>query len=529
MDTENINNEQNEPISKETLPSKMRMKERSRSQTTPHETDINDPENLDYEDVDDNHQNKQSNHTIEISNDENKSHTDIQNHEDNEEIASVQEPPLKTEHPEAASDEGELDEADLEDGEIHDPSASKNKNAAADDEVDEQNRNQKNTGIPGSPSTKVHCRFFLQGRCHWGPNCKYIHPPSDSTRNLSGGTGDGLLPVNNDISPPASAGIPLSQTTTNSWISPQATAAAPSFFPNPLLRGQVPPIGIPLIQSGGAESAWERGLRSAKTLREQSMRRKQQDKDFIDKKFNLSIRNAVDERDADDNLPAIDRQSPIDYDLPGPNYGLQRSYDRYHPYMYTGSSSNSHYNNHSQRMNNNSRHNNPLPASDHSERRPRHSDDYDDSRNDSRNRKDKVSKDSKSMPKRDDSSSYRRNSSQQQYASGSHHNHDEQSHLNSYGNRRGDDWHDPWDRSRNHGSSHRRSSGGGRDRSYSSSSASSSSSSRSSHSRSKSTSSSSRSRQVLSLDTARELRSTCYCFLLHPTFIFNRALDRDRE
>ena len=71
----------------------------------------------------------------------------------------------------------------MEDGEIHDPSAPKNKNAAADDEVDEQNRNQKNIGIPGSPSTKVHCRFFLQGRCHWGPSCKYIHPPSDSTRS----------------------------------------------------------------------------------------------------------------------------------------------------------------------------------------------------------------------------------------------------------------------------------------------------------------------------------------------------------
>ena len=37
------------------LPAKIRPKERSRSQTTPTNTDINDPENLDYEDIDDNH------------------------------------------------------------------------------------------------------------------------------------------------------------------------------------------------------------------------------------------------------------------------------------------------------------------------------------------------------------------------------------------------------------------------------------------------------------------------------------------
>ena len=42
-------------------------------------------------------------------------------------------------------------------------------------------------------------------------------------------------------------------------------------------------------------------------LREQSMRRKQQDKDFNDKKFNLTIRDALDEKDNDDNLLNIDR------------------------------------------------------------------------------------------------------------------------------------------------------------------------------------------------------------------------------
>lgn len=344
-------------------------------------TDINDPENLDYEDID------EQNPVKKLSN------------EDLTATAAAK----------SASDEGEVDEADLEDGEIHDPSTSKT------------NDESEST----SPQEQVHCRYYLQGRCHWGSSCKYIHPNNDSIDKPLTTT----TTTANDISP-----------TNNSWISPQATAPAPQFFPNPLLRAQIP--------TTGAESAWERGLRSAKTLREQSMRRKQQDKDFNEKKFNLTIRDALDEKDLDDNYLNINRPSSIDHDLS--DYPDQhRSYsDRYY----------SHYKNNSNNRMNNSR--------------TRHSDEYHHRRE-------------KSSSKRDDSSTYRRNS--QQYSTGLH---DEQAH--NYNNRRGDDWHDPWDRTKNHGNS-RRSSGGKKDRSYSSSSASSSSSSRS-HSSTSSSSSRSRSR-----------------------------------
>jgi hypothetical protein len=40
--------------------------------------------------------------------------------------------------------------------------------------------------------------------------------------------------------------------------------------------------------------------------------------------------------------------------------------------------------------NNNSRHNHTLATNDHPDRRTRHADDYTDSRNDNRNRKEKV-------------------------------------------------------------------------------------------------------------------------------------------
>jgi hypothetical protein len=75
MDTENTNDES---ISKGTVSVKLRMKERSRSQTTPTNTDINDPENLDYEDIDDNHQVKQVNNSVKKKNEETKTSIDIQ-------------------------------------------------------------------------------------------------------------------------------------------------------------------------------------------------------------------------------------------------------------------------------------------------------------------------------------------------------------------------------------------------------------------------------------------------------------------
>ncbi|CAM4742887.1 unnamed protein product [Rotaria magnacalcarata] len=534
MDTENTTDEGNQSISKGSNTTKLRMKERGRSQAMPTNTDINDPENLDYEDIDDNHSPDKLENVQEVEpNDDpvkniivdTKTSENIQD----EEVEMLNKPQeinnniiinsSENDAPMAvvtASDEGELDEADLEDGEIHDPSTSKQRTSLSDDQSSEQNRNRINSAIPSSPQAKVQCRFFLQGRCHWGPNCKFIHPNNESTKNSTGLSVDALAAINNEVVSPTSAIVPIpAPIATTTWISPQTAAAAPQFFPNPTLRGPAQSAGLPLVPPTGTESAWERGLRSAKTLREQSMRRKQQDKNFNDKKFNLTIRDALDEKDGDDNVLNIDRPSPMDYDLnnlSGTNYPDQRGYhDRYHAYNYPNTSGNSHYNNHQHRMNNNSRNNNnnnnnnnALPPNDHSDRRSRHADDYTDSRNDNRNRKENLStKHNKATLKKDDSSSYKRNLSQQQYASGSHHNNDVQSHFNPYSGRRGDDWHDPWDRSRNHAGgagaagNNRRSSGGGREPSYSSSSSgTSSSSSRSTHSRSHSTSSSSRSRMV---------------------------------
>lgn len=87
MDTESTTDETNQSILKKSNIGKQRTKERGRSQTTPANTDINDPENLDYEDVDDNqspdklddsHDTEQNNNPVKNLNDDIKTSENIQ-------------------------------------------------------------------------------------------------------------------------------------------------------------------------------------------------------------------------------------------------------------------------------------------------------------------------------------------------------------------------------------------------------------------------------------------------------------------
>ena len=55
MDADNGNDEQSQSILRGAVSTKLGTKDRSRTQAIPTNTDINDPENLDYEDTDDNH------------------------------------------------------------------------------------------------------------------------------------------------------------------------------------------------------------------------------------------------------------------------------------------------------------------------------------------------------------------------------------------------------------------------------------------------------------------------------------------
>ncbi|XP_019733738.1 zinc finger CCCH domain-containing protein 18 isoform X4 [Hippocampus comes] len=157
----------------------------------------------------------------------------------------------KKEEDDGEIDEGEIDDDDLEEGEVKDPSDRK---------------------IRPRPI----CRFFIKGNCTWGMNCRFIHPGVNDKGNYSLITKPDLFSPNG-----AQPGGPLPLIPNNSWTAPVVEELPPP----------PPPVEPPV------ESAWERGLRHAKEMLKKATIRKEQEPDFEEKRFNVTI--GEDEREFD--------------------------------------------------------------------------------------------------------------------------------------------------------------------------------------------------------------------------------------
>ncbi|XP_061773339.1 zinc finger CCCH domain-containing protein 18 isoform X2 [Nerophis ophidion] len=148
-------------------------------------------------------------------------------------------------------DEGEIDDDDLEEGEVKDPTDRK---------------------IRPRPI----CRFFIKGNCTWGMNCRFIHPGVNDKGNYSLISKPDLFSPNG-----AQPGGPLPLLPNNPWAAPTVEELPPP----------PPPVDPPV------ESAWERGLRHAKEMLKKATIRKEQEPDFEEKRFNVTI--GEDEREFD--------------------------------------------------------------------------------------------------------------------------------------------------------------------------------------------------------------------------------------
>ncbi|TRZ00826.1 hypothetical protein DNTS_030314 [Danionella cerebrum] len=150
-------------------------------------------------------------------------------------------------------DEGEIDDDDLEEGEVKDPT----------------DRKVRPRSI---------CRFFMKGNCTWGMICRFIHPGFNDKGNYT------LIskpdPFSPNGAPPGGAG-PNPLLPANPWGAPAVEELPP---PPPPLE---PPV----------ESAWERGLRHAKEVLKKATIRKEQEPDFEEKRFTVTI--GEDDRDFD--------------------------------------------------------------------------------------------------------------------------------------------------------------------------------------------------------------------------------------
>ncbi|XP_035216673.1 zinc finger CCCH domain-containing protein 18-like isoform X1 [Stegodyphus dumicola] len=187
---------------------------------------------------------------------------------------------------EEGEDDGEIsDDDDLEEGEVKDGSPS-----------------------PKQPARAV-CKFYNRGKCTYGNLCRFLHLSVNNKGyyNMFAGNSryslyglPGNSPGNALCQSSLSAGIinPINQR--------GGPRGGPDFLP-------VPPPLPPPPPPTPVETAWERGLREAKELVKKANERKKEEPDFEEKRLNLSI--DVNEK----YLPDIDKENE--------NY-IEKSYNR---------------------------------------------------------------------------------------------------------------------------------------------------------------------------------------------------------
>ncbi|XP_014392143.1 PREDICTED: zinc finger CCCH domain-containing protein 18 isoform X2 [Myotis brandtii] len=173
---------------------------------------------------------------------------DVHSVEEKEPLEAAKE--KKKEDDDGEIDDGEIDDDDLEEGEVKDPSDRK---------------------VRPRPT----CRFFMKGNCTWGMNCRFIHPGVNDKGNYSLITKAEPFPPNG--APPLG---PHPLMPANPWGGPVVDEILPPPPPEP-----------------PTESAWERGLRHAKEVLKKATIRKEQEPDFEEKRFTVTI--GEDEREFD--------------------------------------------------------------------------------------------------------------------------------------------------------------------------------------------------------------------------------------
>ena len=124
---------------------------------------------------------------------------------------------------------------------------------------------------------RVLCKYYQRGKCTWGRSCKFLHPGVNDTGNYS------FLEFQD---PNAKVYQHQSENEKSNATSSQAADES----------------------SVQTESAWERGLRQAKEMKEKAQRRKLMEKDqFDDKKMNLSLKEFENEKENDERYFNIEK------------------------------------------------------------------------------------------------------------------------------------------------------------------------------------------------------------------------------
>ncbi|XP_045438562.1 zinc finger CCCH domain-containing protein 18 isoform X9 [Pipistrellus kuhlii] len=220
---------------------------------------------------------------------EEKGKVDVHSVEEKEPLEAAKE--KKKEDDDGEIDDGEIDDDDLEEGEVKDPSDRKVRprptcrffmkacmchlkftRASCTSFPDVVT--PLSTLLPPI-SNSIPFRDQVKGNCTWGMNCRFIHPGVNDKGNYSLITKAEPFPPNG--APPLG---PHPLMPANPWGGPVVDEILPPPPPEP-----------------PTESAWERGLRHAKEVLKKATIRKEQEPDFEEKRFTVTI--GEDEREFD--------------------------------------------------------------------------------------------------------------------------------------------------------------------------------------------------------------------------------------
>lgn len=170
-------------------------------------------------------------------------------------------------------DDGELKNDEVEEGEITD---------------EDENR-------PEETEPRPICRFYNRGQCTWGSSCRFLHPGVTDKGNYT--MFDMVRPLVPTNGPP--------------MYGPVMDYRAP--LERPLMAPVGPAYSSRKEEAPALESAWERGLRTAKEMMRKASKRKETDMDFEEKKMNLSL--GQDELDKENDYYTRPASPALDEDL----------------------------------------------------------------------------------------------------------------------------------------------------------------------------------------------------------------------
>ncbi|XP_053950982.1 zinc finger CCCH domain-containing protein 18 [Anastrepha ludens] len=220
-------------------------------------------------------------------------------------------------------DEKQIHEQQSKLGKENERSSKSDGEAEEGEELEEGEVSDEDEKRPEETEPKPVCRFYTRGQCTWGMSCRFLHP---------GVTDKGNYTMFDLVRP-----VPVTQT------GPSATR--PANYPThpidyhdfrtdrPALHHRLGLQHAPAVYGAHhdpraatadapvvIESAWERGLRTAKEMMRKANKRKEQDMDFEDKKMNLTLSPDEIEKDA---YYLKERGSPQDI---APAYGRHGLY-----------------------------------------------------------------------------------------------------------------------------------------------------------------------------------------------------------